>query len=100
MTPARSLLFLILLTPAIFAAGCGAGAAISRTIDDATLTTHVKTALLNAPDIDATQIDVETSAAVVTLRGLVRNKDDEAKAIDATRRVKGVRDVRSELKVQ
>ena len=90
----------MLLTPAILAAGCRGGAAINRTIDDATLTTRVKTALLNAPDIDATTIDVETAAAVVTLRGFVRNKDEETRAIDATRRVNGVRDVRSELKIQ
>jgi osmotically-inducible protein OsmY len=96
---ARFLLLLVCATPLV-TAGCGGGAAVSRTIDDATITTHIKTALLNAPEVDATKIDVDTAAGVVTLRGLVRTKDEEAKALAVARRVSGVRDVRSELKVQ
>ena len=95
-----SLLLILLFIPAIVSSACGGGAAIKRTIDDATVTTRVKTALLNTTDVDATKIDVETTGGVVTLRGIVRNKDEETKAIAVTRRVEGVRDVRSELKVQ
>jgi len=97
---ATSQLLLLLFIPAIVSSSCRGGAAINRTIDDATVTTRVKTALLNTTEVDATKIDVETTGGVVTLRGLVRNKDEETKAVAVTRRVDGVRDVHSELKVQ
>jgi osmotically-inducible protein OsmY len=79
---------------------CGGGRAVSRTIDDATITTRVKTALLNDAVIDATKIDVDTAAGVVTLTGVVRSTEEETKAIELTRRVSGVRDVKSLLKIQ
>jgi hyperosmotically inducible periplasmic protein len=80
--------------------GCASRAAVNRTIDDATITTRVKTALLNDPVIDATKIDVETSAGVVTLTGVVKSKEEEMKAIDLSRRVSGVREVKSALKIE
>jgi hyperosmotically inducible protein len=79
---------------------CASSTAVSRTIDDATITTRVKTALLNDTVLDATKIDVDTSAGVVTLKGVVTSKEEEAKAIELTRRVAGVRDVKSLLQIQ
>jgi osmotically-inducible protein OsmY len=83
-----------------FISACASSAAVNRTIDDATITTRVKTALLNDPVLDATKIEVETSAGVVTLSGVVKSKDEETKAIELTRHVTGVRDVKSSLQVQ
>jgi hyperosmotically inducible protein len=79
---------------------CATSAAVNRTIDDATITTRVKTALLNDPVIDATKIEVDTSAGVVTLTGVVKSKEEEMKAIDLSRRVSGVREVKSALKIE
>jgi len=73
--------------------------AISQSIDDATLSTHVKTALLNEPSITVTRIDVDTSQGVVTLSGVVKSKEEEQLAIDTARKVSGVRDVKSALKI-
>lgn len=67
--------------------------------DDATISTRVKTALLNDPDVAALKIDVRTSQGVVTLTGTARSSAEEQKAIEVARRVQGVKDVRSELKV-
>ena len=87
----------------IFTAGCGAATArtgVNRAFDDATITTHVKTALINAPLDSIARIDVETRQGVVTLSGRVNSKEEEAKAIALARAVKGVTDVKSALQVQ
>ena len=82
---------------------CG-GASIrtmnSGTMDDATITARVKTALLNDPEIGAVKIDVATHDGVVTLSGSVPTKRDEARAVDLARRVQGVRDVVSQLRTE
>ncbi len=67
--------------------------------DDATITTRVKTALLNDPQIAAQKIDVSTTQGVVTLSGTARNRSDEQKAIQVARGVPGVKDVKSTLQV-
>ncbi|MGE5358612.1 MAG: BON domain-containing protein [Bacteroidales bacterium] len=96
-SPVALLLATVLLLP-IVAAGCGK--TVGDTIDDATITTRVKTALLNEPALVATGIDVETTAAVVTLSGSVKSTDDEQRAVRVARQVPGVKDVKSTLKVQ
>ena len=78
---------------------CGGGMAVNRTVDDATLTTRVKTSLLNEPGVSAQNINVQTTGGVVTLSGVVKSPDEEQHAIAAARKVEGVRDVKSQLKV-
>lgn len=68
-------------------------------MDDATITTRVKTVLLNDPQVAATKIDVSTAGGVVTLSGSVKSKAEEARAIELTRQITGVRDVKSTLLV-
>ena len=80
------------------AAGCGK--TVGETIDDATITTRVKTSLLNDPDVGGLRIDVDTFKGVVTLSGSVRSKDEEAKALALARKISGVSDVKSTLLVQ
>ncbi len=67
--------------------------------DDTTITTRVKTALLNDPSVSALKIDVSTVQGVVTLSGTARSKSEEQKAIQIARGVQGVKDVRSNLQV-
>ena len=75
------------------------GATTSATRDDASISTRVKIALLNDPQVGAMRIDARTFQGVVTLSGTVKSQADIDQAIAAARRVKGVRDVKSELKV-
>ena len=99
---ASAMLALALVAP-VFAAACGAaarGSTVSSAIDDATITTRVKTVFINDPVIAIARIDVETFKGVVTLSGRVRSKDEEAKAIALARTIKGVTDVKSTLQVQ
>jgi hyperosmotically inducible periplasmic protein len=86
---------LALIATAFAACGKTAG----ETIDDAAITAQVKTSLLNDPDVGGLRIDVDTSKGLVTLSGIVKSKEEEAKAIAIARRVEGVRDVRSTLQI-
>ena len=91
------LLVVAILAPLMLAA---CGKTVSDTIDDATISTRVKTALLNDPVVGGLRIDVDTFKGVVTLSGRVRAKEDEAKAIELARKVGGVADVKSSLLIQ
>lgn len=91
------LLILALLTPLVLAA---CGKSVSDTIDDASITTRVKTALLNDLEIGVRRIDVDTFKGVVTLSGAVETAAERDKAVDITRKVEGVRDVKSTLQVK
>ncbi len=89
-------LVIALLLPLLVSA---CGKTIGETLDDATITTRVKTALLNDPDVNATQIDVNTTAGIVTLSGGVRSKNEADRAVQVAHGVTGVKDVRSALKI-
>jgi osmotically-inducible protein OsmY len=91
------LLALVFVAP-LLAAGCGK--TVGETIDDATITTRVKTAFINDPVVGALRIDVDTFKGVVTLSGRVKSKDEEAKAIALARTVSGVTDVKSTLQIE
>lgn len=79
-------------------AGCGKS--VGETIDDATITTRVKTAFINDPAIGGLRIDVDTFKGVVTLSGRVKSKAEEAKAIEIAKSITGVVDVRSTLQIE
>lgn len=90
------LLAVTLLAP-MFVAACGKS--VGETIDDATITAQVKTALLNDPQVAGLKIDVDTFKGVVTLSGAVKSTAERDKAIALARQTKGVKDVKSTLQV-
>jgi len=101
---ATGLLALTLAVP-VATVACGAAttrstAAATAPVDDATITTRVKTALLNEKGMDPTRIDVQTSQGVVTLTGRVKNKEEETKAVAVARGIRGVSDVKSSLQIE
>ncbi len=75
------------------------GKTIGETLDDATITTRVRTALLNDTSVPATQIDVSTSAGIVTLSGEARSKAEAERAVQLARTVAGVKDVKNLIKI-
>jgi osmotically-inducible protein OsmY len=75
------------------------GKTVGETIDDATITTRVKTALINAPDVAALSIDVDTFKGVVTLSGRVKSQDEATRAMSVAQGIDGVREVKSALQV-
>ena len=78
-------------------AACGATTSAAK--DDATISTHVKIALLNDPQVGALRLDAKTVERVVTLSGTVRSQAEAETAIRVAGRVAGVRRVASELKI-
>ena len=76
------LLVVALLAPLLLAA---CGKTVGETIDDATITTRIKTALLNDPQIAGMRIDVDTFKGVVSLSGSVKTKEEVAKAVAIAR---------------
>ena len=67
--------------------------------DDLTISTKVKIELLADPRLGAMRIQASTLNGVVTLSGSVPSPADVDRAAAAARRVPGVRDVTSELKI-
>ena len=65
------LLAMVLMAP-LLAGACGKS--VGETVDDATITTQVKTALLNDPAVGGLKIDVDTFKGVVTLSGAVKTR--------------------------
>ena len=92
----RSLL-LALLVAAPLTIGCGK--TVGETIDDATITTRVKTAMLNDKDVGGLRIDVDTFKGVVTLSGRVANQAEKDQALAIARRTNGVVEVKDALQV-
>jgi hyperosmotically inducible periplasmic protein len=62
-------------------------------IDDAAITTKVKTSLLGDPMVSAFAISVETSRGTVSLTGIVNSSGERARAIQIAQEVGGVRKV-------
>jgi osmotically-inducible protein OsmY len=104
--PTSSMILAALLTVglpmgAVMSSGCRTTVTSpARTVpDDAYISTRVKTALLNDPEISS-RIDVETAGGVVTLSGAVKTPAERDKAVAIARKITGVSDVKSTLQVQ
>lgn len=75
------------------------GKSVGNTIDDATITGRVKSAMLADPDVAGLKIDVDTFKGVVTLSGAVKSQGEADKAVGIARRTPGVSDVKSTLQI-
>ena len=72
---------------------------VGTKVDDASITSSVKTRFIRDAEIDAIDINVDTYEGVVTLHGKVPTSGAEHRAVQLAKSVKGVRDVRSKLVV-
>jgi len=90
------LLVIALVAPLLLTA---CGKSVGETVDDATITARVKTALLNDPATGGLRIDVDTFKGVVTLSGGVKSAAERDKAIAIARKTPGVVDVKSTLQI-
>ena len=89
-------LIALFVLPLTFAA---CGKTVGETIDDATITAKVKTALLNDPQVGGLKIDVDTTKGVVTMSGIVKTPAEAERAVQLARQQGGVKDVKSTLQV-
>ena len=88
-------LALVLTAPLVTACGKTVG----DTIDDTTITTRVKTAMLNDPAVGGLRIDVDTFKGAVMLSGSVKSQAEKEQAITLARRVSGVTEVKDNLQI-
>lgn len=69
-------------------------------VDDSVLTTKVKAAILNEPDLKVAEINVETFKGVVQLSGFVSSRAAADRAVAVARGVSGVKDVKNNMQVK
>jgi len=69
-------------------------------IDDSVITTKVNGAIINDPDAHYFKIDVTTTQGDVVLQGFVNNRDTENRLVAKIREIKGVKSVKSLLKIE
>jgi hyperosmotically inducible periplasmic protein len=96
-------LFAIALLLALLA-GCAASPANDSTgqyVDDATITTKVKTKLLTTSGVPKTGISVETvRGGEVQLSGFVSTDQEKQRAAEIARSVDGVRQVHNDIRIR
>ncbi len=87
----------VLVLASILAVGCGK--TVGEAIDDTTITTRVKTAMLNDPAVGGLRIDVDTFKGVVTLSGRVKSDAERSQAVGLARGIDGVVEVKDAMQV-
>lgn len=92
----KSLTLALVLAAPLFTA---CGKTVGQTIDDTTITTRVKTSMLNDPAVGGLRIDVDTFKGAVTLSGRVKSQAEKDQAIALARRVTGVTEVKDNLQI-
>jgi hyperosmotically inducible periplasmic protein len=81
--------------------GCaGAGTKTGELVDDAAITTKVKTAYAKDPDVSAMKVHVDTDKGFVTLKGEVKSDMERNKAARLARNIEGVKGVNNNLTVK
>jgi osmotically-inducible protein OsmY len=96
-----------LLAPLVLVLLVTAGCAVSRGqqttgayLDDASITTQVKSRMLSNPDVAGTSISVETLNGTVMLSGFAQSALERNTAERIARDVNGVRSVKNEITIR
>lgn len=71
----------------------------SQYVDDATITTKVKSTLIADKDTSGTAIKVETDNGTVVLSGNVKTAQEKMRAVDLAKKIDGVKDVKDQIQV-
>jgi osmotically-inducible protein OsmY len=77
-----------------------AGETVGEYIDDSTITTEVNAAIVKDPDAHYFKIDVSTTQGDVVLTGFVNSRETEDRLVAKIREIRGVKSVKSLLKVE
>jgi len=96
-----SVVFLALAFASIL--GCAGSATQESTgeyVSDSWITTKVKAALVEDPQVKATEVNVETFKGAVQLSGFVSSSAAMHQAVRVTRGIKGVTSVKNEMRVK
>ncbi|MGE5467321.1 MAG: BON domain-containing protein [Ignavibacteria bacterium] len=96
-TRIQALLAALFITTAAGCAGSRTQESTGQYFDDAAITTKVKTAIFNDPDLKANEIAVETYKGVVQLSGFVASQSEANRAVEVARSVAGVKSVKNDI---
>ena len=69
-------------------------------LDDTVITTKVKAAIFEQPTLKSAEINVETFKGVVQLSGFVTSRDNADTAVRTARAVKGVTNVKNDMRIK
>lgn len=87
----------------LFVAGCASTPKQEGTgeyLDDSVITTKVKSLLLNEPNLNSNQINVDTYKGEVQLSGFVDTRININRAVEITRSVAGVKSVKNKMQLR
>jgi hyperosmotically inducible protein len=100
MKPLRTLVVVMLTVFSLTGCQAMTGKTAGQNVDDATLTSSVKTKLAADKLSSLTRVDVDTNNGTVYLNGVVESSDQRARAQDLASQVNGVNKVVNNLQVQ
>jgi hyperosmotically inducible protein len=83
----------------VLAIACGGRTNAADAIDDTTITTRVKTVILNDRQVGGLRIDVDTVQGTVTLSGRVDTQAEHDQVLALARQVPGVVAIKDALQV-
>jgi len=69
-------------------------------LDDAVITTKVKAAIFNEPDLKSSEVKVVTYKGDVQLSGFVSTPEARLKAVEVAKTVKGVKSVKNDMQLK
>lgn len=95
--------YMRVLITVFFLAACAATSTDESTgdyIDDAAITTKVKTALLQDPEVSGLAINVETFKGTVQLSGFANTKRERQRAETVASSVAGVQSVQNDIQLK
>ena len=97
---ASSLVAALMLTTVVGCASTATKEGTGEYVSDSAITTSVKAAILNAPTLKVSEINVETFKGTVQLSGFVSSAENIATASSVARSVKGVKSVKNDLRLK
>jgi osmotically-inducible protein OsmY len=82
--------------------GCATmkGETTGEYIDDSTITSKVNADIVKDPDAHYFKIDVTTTQGDVVLQGFVNSRETEARLVAKIRQIRGVKSVKSLLRIE
>jgi osmotically-inducible protein OsmY len=93
-------LFAVLLMSVVGCASTSKQEGTGEYVDDTVITTKVKGAIFNEPTLKSAEINVETFKGVVQLSGFVSTQANIYKAVEVARNVKGVTNVKNDMRLK
>lgn len=94
---------LLLAFPLVTVVGCASTQTQEGTgeyVDDSVITSKVKAAIFNEPNLKSAEINVETFKGTVQLSGFVSSQVAANRAVELARAVKGVKSVKNDMRIK